>query len=65
MKLLKLGLACAEPDVEKRYDLKVVLEKLDEITERDGEDDYYSSRPSDADAPPTRGSGDFTFHNQS
>ncbi|XP_047319999.1 pollen receptor-like kinase 1 isoform X2 [Impatiens glandulifera] len=66
MKLLKIGLACTDSDVEKRCDFKEVLEKIDELKERDGEDDFYSSCPSDADVPSSRGiSGDFSINHQS
>ncbi|XP_052200068.1 pollen receptor-like kinase 1 [Diospyros lotus] len=35
MKLLKIGLACTEPDFEKRCDLKEAVEKIQEIAEDD------------------------------
>ncbi|WCJ34661.1 Leucine-rich repeat protein kinase family protein [Euphorbia peplus] len=39
IKLLKIGLSCSEEDVDKRLDLKHVVEKIDEIKEKDDDDD--------------------------
>ncbi|XP_065881062.1 pollen receptor-like kinase 2 [Euphorbia lathyris] len=38
IKLLKIGLSCSEKDVEKRLDLKQVIERIDEIKENDEQD---------------------------
>ncbi|KAL6985032.1 actin-regulating kinase prk1 [Sarracenia purpurea var. burkii] len=35
IKLLKIGLACAEADVEKRWDLKEAIQKIEELNEND------------------------------
>lgn len=64
MKLLKIGLACSEVEVEKRLDLKEAVERIEEIKERDPDEDFYSSYASDADfdVRSSRGkSDDFTF----
>ncbi|KAL3528479.1 hypothetical protein ACH5RR_007801 [Cinchona calisaya] len=39
LKLLKIGVACCEEDVEKRWDLKVAVEKIEDVTERDDDHD--------------------------
>ncbi|GAB2276131.1 actin-regulating kinase prk1 [Dionaea muscipula] len=60
-KLLKIGLACCESDVEKRMDIKEACERIEEVRERDNEDDFYSSYASEADIRSSRGlSEDFT-----
>ncbi|XP_047309845.1 pollen receptor-like kinase 2 [Impatiens glandulifera] len=62
MKLLRIGLACADSNVKKRYDLKEVLEKLEEVKEREHDDEFYSSYASECDARSSRGlSDDFLF----
>ncbi|KAK7358470.1 hypothetical protein VNO77_00398 [Canavalia gladiata] len=48
-KLLKISLSCCEGDVDKRLDLKEAVEKIQEVKERDQEDDYYTSYASDGD----------------
>lgn len=47
VKLLKIGLSCCQGDAGKRWDMKEVVEKIDEVKERDGDDDFYSSYASD------------------
>ncbi|KAM7477541.1 hypothetical protein LguiA_025754 [Lonicera macranthoides] len=62
MKLLKIGLSCCEPDVEKRWDIKEVVEKIEELREKDGDDDFYSSYASEGDLQSKRGlSEDFSI----
>ncbi|KAH9653599.1 pollen receptor-like kinase 1 [Citrus sinensis] len=62
VKLLKIGLACCEEEVEKRLDLKEAVEKIEEVKERDGDEDFYSSYASEADLRSPRGKSDeFTF----
>ncbi|KAK2646110.1 hypothetical protein Ddye_021305 [Dipteronia dyeriana] len=62
MKLLNIALACCEAEVEKRLDMKEAVEKIEELKERDGEDDFYSSCASEADIKSSRGkSDDFAF----
>ncbi|KAJ8540028.1 hypothetical protein K7X08_026417 [Anisodus acutangulus] len=61
MKLLKIALGCCDLDMEKRFDMKEAMERIEEIKERDGDDDFYSSYASEADARSSRGlSDDFT-----
>lgn len=38
-KLLKIGLACCQEDLDKRWELKEVLEELEKIKEQDDDDD--------------------------
>ncbi|XP_038696852.1 pollen receptor-like kinase 1 [Tripterygium wilfordii] len=47
IKLLKIALACCEGDVERRLDLKEAMERIEEIKERDGDEDFFSSCASD------------------
>ncbi|KAJ6732036.1 POLLEN RECEPTOR-LIKE KINASE 5 [Salix purpurea] len=62
MKLLKIGLSCCETDVEKRLDLKEAIERIEEIKERDSDDDFFSSYTSEGDIKSSRGKSDeFTF----
>ncbi|CAI9755562.1 unnamed protein product [Fraxinus pennsylvanica] len=59
LRLLKIGMCCCEWNVERRWDLKEAIEKIEELKERDNEDEYssytsegeiYSSRaPTDED----------------
>ncbi|KAK4774782.1 hypothetical protein SAY86_009717 [Trapa natans] len=54
VKLLKIGLACCEADVEKRMELNDAVEKIEEvkvdsIAEVDDADGFYSTRASEAD----------------
>ncbi|KAL1568140.1 actin-regulating kinase prk1 [Salvia divinorum] len=55
MKLLKIGLSCCEADVEKRPEMKEVAEKVEEIKEREFDDDFYSSYASESDMLSSRG----------
>ncbi|KAJ6296462.1 hypothetical protein OIU78_024338 [Salix suchowensis] len=62
MKLLKIGLSCCETDVDKRLDLKEAIERIEEIKERDSDDDFFSSYTSEGDIKSSRGKSDeFTF----
>ncbi|KAJ8768268.1 hypothetical protein K2173_021208 [Erythroxylum novogranatense] len=62
IKLLKIGLRCCEGDVEKRLDLKEAVERIEELKEKDNDDDFYSSYASEADVRSSRGkSDDFNF----
>ncbi|PHT81815.1 hypothetical protein T459_14830 [Capsicum annuum] len=56
MKLLKIGLGCCNLDIDKRFDMKEAMERIEEVKERDGDDDFYSSYASEADS--TRGLSD-------
>ncbi|XP_020262295.1 probable LRR receptor-like serine/threonine-protein kinase At4g31250 [Asparagus officinalis] len=42
LKLLQIGLGCCEADVNKRWELRYALEKIEELKERDAEEDYSS-----------------------
>ncbi|XP_042039058.1 pollen receptor-like kinase 2 [Salvia splendens] len=55
MKLLRIGLSCCEADVEKRPEMKDVAEKVEEIKEREFDDDFYSSYASESDMLSSRG----------
>ncbi|CAL0312557.1 unnamed protein product [Lupinus luteus] len=62
VKLLKVALDCCEGDVDKRLDLKEVVEKIQDIKEKDHDDDFYSSYASEADMRSSRGlSGEIIF----
>ncbi|KAM3281733.1 pollen receptor-like kinase 2 [Capsicum chacoense] len=56
MKLLNIGLGCCNLDIDKRFDMKEAMERIEEVKERDGDDDFYSSYASEADS--TRGLSD-------
>lgn len=65
MKLLKIGLSCCKNDVESRPDIKDVAAMIEEVREKDMDDEFYSSYTSDPDRRSSRGlSDDFnvTFH---
>ncbi|XP_031260799.1 pollen receptor-like kinase 1 [Pistacia vera] len=57
-KLLKIGLACCEAEVEKRLELKEAVERIEELKEKDMDDDFYSSYASEADLRSSRGKSD-------
>ncbi|KAL2503300.1 Pollen receptor-like kinase 1 [Forsythia ovata] len=64
MKLLKIGLNCCEGDLDTRWDIKEVVDKIEEIKEKDTDDDFYSSYTSEGDMRSSRGlSDDFLFNN--
>ncbi|KAJ6699676.1 LEUCINE-RICH REPEAT RECEPTOR-LIKE PROTEIN KINASE PXC1 [Salix purpurea] len=58
IKLLKIGMSCCEADVEKRIDLKGAVERIEEIKERDGDDDFLSSYASEGDMRASIGKSD-------
>ncbi|KAG9140856.1 hypothetical protein Leryth_010395 [Lithospermum erythrorhizon] len=63
IKLLKIGLKCCDTDIEKRYDIKEVVEMIEEIKvkENNAEDDFFSVASPD-DKRSSRGlSDDFKF----
>ncbi|XP_073148899.1 pollen receptor-like kinase 1 [Henckelia pumila] len=62
MKLLKIGLNCCDAEVEKRPDIKEVELKIEEIKEKEGDDDFYSSYTSEADMKSSRESSDDINH---
>ncbi|KAB1211151.1 putative LRR receptor-like serine/threonine-protein kinase RLK [Morella rubra] len=49
LKLLKIGMCCCEWNVETRWQLREALEKIEELKERDNDDDYYSTYASEGD----------------
>jgi len=56
LKLLTIGLNCCEPDVEKRLDIGQAVEKIEELKEREGDDDdFYSTYVSETDGRSSKG----------
>ncbi|PWA41715.1 Leucine-rich repeat-containing N-terminal, type 2 [Artemisia annua] len=53
LKLLKIGMCCCEWNVESRWDLKMAVEKIEELKEK-GSDEEYSSFTSDGDSYSSR-----------
>lgn len=47
LKLLKIGMCCCEWNVERRWDLSEAVEKIEELKERDNENDEFSSYASE------------------
>lgn len=63
VKLLKIGMCCAESDVEKRWDMKEAIEKIEEVKEKDNDEEFYSSYTSEGDVKSSRGlSDDFSYN---
>ncbi|KAK1434823.1 hypothetical protein QVD17_00577 [Tagetes erecta] len=59
IKLLKIGLSCCEKDANKRMDIKHVLEKIEDVREKDGADeDFQSTYSSEPDKQSTTGLSD-------
>lgn len=58
MKLLKIGLSCCQGDVDKRPDIKEVVDLVEEVKEKDIDDDFYSSYASESDMRSSRGLSD-------
>ncbi|XP_061347675.1 pollen receptor-like kinase 1 [Gastrolobium bilobum] len=54
VKLLKIALDCCEGDVDKRWDLKEAVEKIQEVKERDLDESFYTSYASEADMNSSR-----------
>ena len=46
LKLLKIGLACCEEDVERRWDLKEAIKHIEELEVTDGTNDEGDEFPS-------------------
>lgn len=56
LKLLRIGLSCCEVDVEKRLDIREVVEQIEDLMkEREEDDDFYSTYASEADGRSSRG----------
>lgn len=60
LKLLKIGLGCCEGDVEKRLNLKEAVQRIVEVKDRDGDEDFYSSCASEAEMKSTGLSDQFS-----
>lgn len=60
LRLLKIGMCCCEWNVDKRWDLKEAVERIEELKERDSDDDY-SSYASEGDAYSSRAMTDEDF----
>lgn len=60
LKLLKIGMCCCEWNVERRWDLREVVEKIDELKERDVDEDN-SSYASDGEVYSSRAMTDDDF----
>ncbi|KAJ9130072.1 hypothetical protein P3X46_035037 [Hevea brasiliensis] len=62
LKLLKIGMTCCEGDMEKRLDLKEAVKRINEVKEKDSDEDFYSSYASKGDVKSTTEmSDDFTL----
>lgn len=61
LKLLKIGMCCCEWNVEKRWDLKEALEKIDELKERNSDDDQSSYASDDVYSSRGLTDDEFTF----
>ncbi|KAH6821436.1 hypothetical protein C2S53_006267 [Perilla frutescens var. hirtella] len=55
MELLNIALSCCHVDAEARPDMKEVVDKVEEIKEKDFDDDFYSSYASESDIRLSRG----------
>ncbi|KFK30772.1 hypothetical protein AALP_AA6G024300 [Arabis alpina] len=54
--LLKIGLKCCEPDVEKRFEIEEAVKKIEELKERESDDDdFYSTYVSETDGRSSKG----------
>lgn len=54
--LLKIGLSCCEPDVEKRLEIGAAVEKIEELKEQQGDsEDFYSTYVSETDGRSSKG----------
>lgn len=58
VKLLNIGLSCCRADVESRPEIKEVVEKVEEIKEKEFDEDFYSSYASESDMRSSRGLSD-------
>ncbi|KAK6116952.1 hypothetical protein DH2020_049327 [Rehmannia glutinosa] len=61
LRLLKIGMCCCEWNVEKRWDLREAVERIEELKERDGDDDFSSNYASEGDVYSSRGMTDDDF----
>ncbi|KAJ8758751.1 hypothetical protein K2173_000472 [Erythroxylum novogranatense] len=49
LKLLKIGMCCCEWNLERRWDLRDAIDKIEELKERESDADYSSSYASEGD----------------
>ncbi|KAG1364187.1 Pollen receptor-like kinase 1 [Cocos nucifera] len=42
LKLLQIGLGCSETDVDKRWDLRMALQKIEELKEKESDEEFSS-----------------------
>ncbi|KAK3034783.1 hypothetical protein RJ639_034383 [Escallonia herrerae] len=61
LKLLKIGMYCCEWNVERRWDLKEAVDKIEELLERDSDEDLYSSYASEGEVYSSRAMTDDDF----
>lgn len=61
LKMLKIGLCCSEASVEMRWDWREAMERIEELKERESEDDYSSYAASDWDVYSSRALTDDEF----
>ncbi|KAI4376371.1 hypothetical protein MLD38_014140 [Melastoma candidum] len=63
LKLLKIGMSCCEWSVERRLGLREAVERILELKERDGDEEYYTSYASEGDGYSSRAltDDDFSF----
>ena len=56
LSLLKVGLSCCEPDVERRLEIGEAVEKIEELREQqEDSDDFYSTYVSETDGRSSKG----------
>ncbi|KAG6390927.1 hypothetical protein SASPL_148672 [Salvia splendens] len=55
MKLLKIGLSCCQANLERRPEIKEVVEMVEEIKDKEFNDDFVSSYASESDMRSSRG----------
>ncbi|XVF41211.1 hypothetical protein PTKIN_Ptkin01aG0262300 [Pterospermum kingtungense] len=61
LKLLRIGMCCCEWNVERRWELKEAVEKIEELKERDSDIEDYSSYGSEGNAYSSRAITDDGF----
>ncbi|KAK3041542.1 hypothetical protein RJ639_002228 [Escallonia herrerae] len=63
LKLLKIGMYCCEWNVDRRWDLREAVDRIEELKERDSDEDLYSSYASEGEMYSSRAvtDDDFSF----